>query len=192
MASIRRKSSDEEALNGEPNVDNKRSLVDVKESKNKRQRGSLSETDDEAANKPSARQKVESKSMEPTRRAVKLKTSTLYISGLHPRVTRLHLEKMMQKYGSIKRLSEKRTPTTYYAFCEFASIESAQRAMESLDGVPLLERRLIVKAAHEQSLTSQASHQLQKKSGTVASQRQQLEDKIALLKRKIKESESTH
>ena len=187
----------------EPHVDHKRSL-DFKGPERKRLRASRPEANDEPNSGSPTNRKPESEGRSLPSRQPKLKTSTLYISGLHPRVTRLHLEKMMQKYGTIKRLHTKETPTTYYAFCEFVSIDSAQRAMESLDGASLLQKRLIVKPAidhsnREHSSTPQHSQQSHKKADALASphrnidnQRQQLEDKIALLKRKIRGKDTHH
>lgn len=187
----------------EPHVDNKRSL-DLNGPERKRLRASRPETNDEPNRTSSTNRKPESDGRSLPTRQRHLKTSTLYISGLHPRVTRLHLEKMMQKYGTIKRLHTKETPTTYYAFCEFVSIESAQRAMENLDGASLLQKRLIVRPAQdhsnrEHSSISQHSQQSHQKADALASphrnidnQRQQLEDKIALLKRKIREKDTHH
>lgn len=124
-----------------------------------------------------------------------LKTSTLYIGNLHPKVAKIHLEKLMEKFGTIERLHTKVTSTSSFAFCEMKTIEEAQKAMESLDGITLLGKRLVVKPAHDSNqgpASSQQSGDPKSKptARTLQKQRQQVEAKIAQLKRKIGDTES--
>jgi RNA recognition motif-containing protein len=128
----------------------------------------------------------------------KLKTRTLYIGGLHPRVAKIHLEKLMQKFGTMDRLDVKITPTTHFAFCEYQSIAQAQAAMVALDGRMLLGKRLMVKPANAQSTNSTMQHAATSSTaGTALSspaninrEKQRVEDKIQQVRQKIEEAKA--
>jgi RNA recognition motif-containing protein len=138
--------------------------------------------------------KLETKALPvPTKCREILKTSTVFVAGLAPRVGRIHLEKLFQKYGSIERLEVKITATSKCCFCEFQSVEEAQKAMDNLDGRMLLNRRLIVKPAQERGEKSRHPTLLKDKGVATSSkdlrkQQQDLEKKIQKLKQKIKGS----
>jgi RNA recognition motif-containing protein len=124
-----------------------------------------------------------------------LKNSTLYIGNLHPKVAKIHLEKLMEKFGTIERLHTKVTSTSSFAFCEMKTIEEAQKAMASLDGITLLGKRLVVKPSHDSNqgpVSSQQSGDTKSKPNarTLQNQRQQLDAKIAQLKRKIGDTQA--
>jgi RNA recognition motif-containing protein len=128
----------------------------------------------------------------------KLKTSTLYIGGLHPRVAKIHLEKLMQKFGTMHRLDVKITPTNQFAFCEYQSIAQAQAAMVALDGRMLLGKRLMVKPANAQSTNPTMQHAATSSTaGTTSSapvninrEKQRVEDKIQQVRQKIEEAKA--
>jgi RNA recognition motif-containing protein len=126
-----------------------------------------------------------------------LKTSTLFIGGLHPRVAKIHLEKLFSKYGTIQRLDLKITSSSNYCFCQMQSIAQAQRAMEELDGRMLLNKRLVVKSSHGQSRHTNQSMQTpdqrstSNSDGSLQNQQRQIEDKIKKLKRKIDSNSSS-
>jgi len=71
---------------------------------------------------------------------------TVFIGGLHPRITQTHVEKMCMSHGTIVRLHliERKG----YAFCQYARPSEAAAAMQALDGRGLLGRRLLVRPAH--------------------------------------------
>jgi RNA recognition motif-containing protein len=140
--------------------------------------------------KDSPDKKLETKAL-PTKCREILKTSTVFVAGLAPRVARIHLEKLLQKYGSIERLEVKTTATSRCCFCEFQSVEEARKAMDNLDGRMLLNRRLIVKPAQERCQKSRHHTLLKDKDVATSSkdlrkQQQDLDGKIEKLKQKIK------
>mmetsp|Transcript_22195 Transcript_22195/g.46650 ORF Transcript_22195/g.46650 Transcript_22195/m.46650 type:complete len:89 (+) Transcript_22195:293-559(+) len=85
----------------------------------------------------------------------------------------------MQKPGS--------KPGSRYCFVEYESIESAQKAMDNLDGRMLLRKRLVVKPSHANPSDRSSS------AGSLpmnpAKERVLIDKKIAALKKKIKESQ---
>ena len=73
-------------------------------------------------------------------------TRTVYIGCMPPRLatSRLHVEKLMMRFGDIVRIS---MTDRGFAFCEFTKQEHAAAAIAGLDGRPLLGKRLAVKPA---------------------------------------------
>jgi RNA recognition motif-containing protein len=126
-----------------------------------------------------------------------LKTSTLFVGGLHPRIAKIHLEKLFSKYGTVERLDLKTTSTSHYCFCQMQSIAQAQKAMEELDGRMLLNKRLAVKPSHGQSKHTNQSMQTpdqrltNNSDGNLHNQQRQIEEKIKKLKRKIESNSSS-
>ena len=169
----------------------------------KRQRlyeeGATAVAEDEVRGEPDA---VNNESSEQKLKAARpqhesLKTSTLFVGGLHPRIAKIHLEKLFSKYGTIQRLDMKPTSTSNYCFCQLQSIAQAQRAMEELDGKMLLNKRLVVKPSHGQSRHASQNMQTPNErstgnsGGSLQNQQRQIEDKIKKLKRKINSSSSS-
>lgn len=145
---------------------------------------------------------VDNKSSEQNLKAARpqhesLKTSTLFVGGLHPRIAKIHLEKLFSKYGTIERLDFKTTSTSHYCFCQLQSIAQAQRAMGELNGRMLLNKRLVVKPAHGQSKYANQGMQTPDQRSTnnsgenLQNQQRQIEDKIRKLKRKIESNSSS-
>jgi RNA recognition motif-containing protein len=118
-------------------------------------------------------------------------TCTIYIGGLHPRVAQVHLEKLLQPYGTIRRLqlcvpkhqTASSSSNHHYAFCEYASIEQAQVAMNTLHGRTLLGKTLTVQPAKERS--SQGG--LLKRPATTSEKA--IESRIQAVKRKLLEKQ---
>lgn len=107
---------------------------------------------------------------QPQERNISCDTSSLFVGGLHPRISDLHLQKLFSPYGEIVRInivthnpssthstnshSKSAGATKYkaglqqskgYAFVEYKSIESARMAMSRVDGRQLLGRSLAVR-----------------------------------------------
>jgi len=87
-----------------------------------------------------------------------LRSNTLYVSNLHPRIVEPHLQKLFGSHGKIARLQVIRKPNlrnptlTYsFAFIEYESFVSAQSAIEKIHGQQLLGKQLIVKYANEKN-----------------------------------------
>ena len=80
-----------------------------------------------------------------------------------------------------------------YGFCEFAQHESAVEAIRQVDGQMLLKQRLVVKPAKQSSQAQHSGSGEQNDNTTNANnndksakrQKQELEDKIAQLKRRL-------
>ena len=115
-----------------------------------------------------------------TTATIRCNTSTIFVGGLHPRIGDIHLQKLFAPYGTIVRVHLVRhkpgaTPTQGnptakskaplkhafgsqqskgYAFVEYDTIESAQLAMERLDGKSLLGKNLVVRPSKKQSADS--------------------------------------
>jgi RNA recognition motif-containing protein len=110
-----------------------------------------------------------------------LQGKTIFVTGLAPRITKVHIEKLMSKFGTAVRIDFK-DGTSYdggggsfsgsgynrkggggggggkrYCFVEFSIREDAQRAMDSLNGKMLSGLKLVVQPAHERQ-TQSSSH----------------------------------
>uniref|UniRef100_A0A7S2PNA3 RRM domain-containing protein n=1 Tax=Leptocylindrus danicus TaxID=163516 RepID=A0A7S2PNA3_9STRA len=144
-------------------------------------------------------------------------TTTLYVGSLHPRVLEVHLQKLFEPFGIVKRcyLKTRAQPTatasTYggqhntaadripqnYAFVEMESISSARRAMMKLNGRELLRKTLVVRPANQQKQYQQQSGGSSGSNGcsreksppksSIKHEKKELEDKISSLKRAIEE-----
>eukprot|EP00536_Pseudo-nitzschia_multiseries_P002772 jgi/Psemu1/283954/fgenesh1_pg.38_\ len=121
-------------------------------------------------------------------------SKSLFVTGFSPAINKMHVEKLFSKFGRPERITDfiqkpGSTPGSRYCFVEYDSIESAQKAMDNLDGRMLLRKRLVVKP----SLGDPGSRS---SSGTKASvamhpakERVLIDKKIAALKKKIQESQ---
>jgi RNA recognition motif-containing protein len=65
--------------------------------------------------------------------------ATVYIGGLHQKITKTHVERLMKPYGEILGLRLIKG----YAFCDYASEQQAKAAREYLNDRMLLGRRLV-------------------------------------------------
>lgn len=87
------------------------------------------------------------------------RTSTLFVGGLHRRITDAHLHKLFQPYGNVVRIYQvmHKDPGPLqglpkgYAFVEYDSVQSAADAIAKLNGRRLLNRTIAVKPAHQKS-----------------------------------------
>jgi RNA recognition motif-containing protein len=126
----------------------------------------------------------------------RLTSSTIFVAGLAPALSRIHIEKLFSKFGKIDRLDIKTSKTgSRYCFVEFDSIENAQKALDNLNGRALLHMRLIVQPAHERSEggqhhpnTSHSSSLLSSCHNNPARERKLLDRKIEELRNKIKKT----
>jgi len=128
------------------------------------------------------------------------KTGTLFVGGLHPRVADVHLQKLFQPYGTVQRVFQCRHPGNDqpkgFGFVDYESIESAQLAMERLNGRVLLGRTLRVRPATQKSepLTSSSSGILTTAIPTdlrsVQKQKSNIEIRIEAVKRAIQEKKA--
>jgi len=119
-------------------------------------------------------------------------SSSLFVVGFNHAINKNHVERLFAKVGRVERVSGFMTTQNSqrrYCFVELDSIESAQKAMDKLNGRMLLRERLIVQPA-----TSNGESTTTKRIATVkmnpAKERILLDQKIIALKKKIKESQS--
>lgn len=127
---------------------------------------------------------------------------TIFIGGLHPRIVEAHLEKMCMPYGSIQRLHLMQRKG--YAFCQYATPEQAEAAMQALDGRGLLGRRLMVRPAHNDQQHNNSSNPNNRGASTTATgsaaaetssanpekERERIEARIQAVKRKLQEAQT--
>ena len=121
-----------------------------------------------------------------------LATSTsLFVTGLAHAINKRHIEKLFKKFGTTKRISDfmtsqKSSFSSRYCFVEYESIENAQKAMDNLHGRSLLAKRLVILPAHANTddNTRKPAAPLNPKKERIL-----IDQKIAALKKKIKESQ---
>lgn len=117
--------------------------------------------------------------------------TTVYIGGLHPRVQRPHLEKLLSKFGTMERLHILETKGV--AFCTFSTKPQAQAAISSLHEKTLLGKALRVQFAKQQASIreQQATRWTRPKRANNNNNNKatSLDDRIRALKRKFNEKE---
>jgi RNA recognition motif-containing protein len=129
----------------------------------------------------------------------RLTSKTVFVTGLAPALSRIHIEKLFSKFGIVDRLDIKTSKTgSRYCFVEMDDVEHAQSALDNLNGRTLLHTRLVVQPAHERSVSGQPHHintsnPSQYTSSSLfnndpAKERKMLDRKIEDLKRKIKQA----
>ena len=146
-----------------------------------------------------------------------LQGKTIFVTGLAPRITKLHIEKLMSKFGTAVRIDFKEggshgggyngNRNNYgansgggkrYCFVEFSIREDAQQAMDNLNGKMLSGLRLVVQPAHERQSTSSSSTNNQfSASGeqgsncgmSIHKEKKMIDRKIEDLRRKIMEKQ---
>jgi len=124
-----------------------------------------------------------------------LATSTsLFVTGLAHAINKTHIERLFSKFGTTERISEfmtsqKSTSSARYCFVEYDSIESAQKAMDSLNGRTLLHKRLVVLPAHTRTDDDSSSGRKINVRLNPKKERILIDKKIEALKKKIKESQ---
>ena len=123
-----------------------------------------------------------------------LATSTsLFVTGFAHSINKSHVERLFSKFGTTERISEfmtskKSTSNSRYCFVEYDSIENAQKALDNLNGRTLLRKRLVVLPAHahtdDNSLSVRKTAPLNPRKERIL-----IDQKIAAIKKKIKESQ---
>lgn len=116
--------------------------------------------------------------------------TTVYISGMpHKYCTDAVIEKIMSPYGTIRRCSVHHTPAKLYAFCEFAELQEAMAAIRAVHGRRLGGQSLVVRRAYRDNSVTAVGPPVVPGSfihpGNPKRQRQQLDSKIAAIKRKL-------
>ena len=107
----------------------------------------------------------------------------IYVGNLHPRVVKVHLEKLLQSYGTVVDIRLCYHPNGHprgFAFCEFSAPQEADAAIEALHGRSLLSKLLVVQGAHPR----EAVHSQTQSSGGEMN-KQQIHDKIEKLKKAL-------
>jgi len=120
-------------------------------------------------------------------------SGSLFVTGFAHAINKTHVERLFSKFGTTERISDfmtsqRSTSSSRYCFVEYDSIESAQKAMDNLNGRTLLHKRLVVLPAHgnaDDPGKKTAAAPLNPKKERVL-----IDQKIAALKKKIKESQS--
>jgi RNA recognition motif-containing protein len=146
----------------------------------------------------------------------------IFIGNLHPRVSKAHLEKLLQPYWSSSSSSSSTTTIMDirlcfhpngqprgFAFCEFPTSHDAQAAIHALHGRTLLSRTLIVQEASpagnntKNNMTTTSHNQYYNHAGRGGTRdsagasvttprremkREEINDKIAKLKRALQEN----
>jgi len=124
-----------------------------------------------------------------------LATSTsIFVTGFAHAINKTHVDRLFSKFGTTERISEfmtsqKSTSSSRYCFIEYDSIENAQKAMDNLNGRTLLRKRLVVLPAHANTDVNSSSA---RKTMPLNPKKERIliDQKIAALKKKIKESQS--
>jgi len=119
-------------------------------------------------------------------------SGSLFVAGFAHAINKTHIEKLFSKFGRPKRISDFMTgqkSDAKFCFVELDSTEAAQKAIDSLHMRMLLNKRLVVQPATNKddssSSTRTAAVQM-----SPAKERILIDQKIAALKKKIKESQS--
>jgi RNA recognition motif-containing protein len=113
----------------------------------------------------------------------KLGSKRIYVGNLHPRVAKVHLEKLLQSYGTvvdIRLCYHTNGHPRGFAFCEFSAPQEADAAIQALHGRSLLSKLLVVQGAHPR----EAAHSQTQSSGGEMN-KQQIHDKIERLKKAL-------
>ena len=138
-------------------------------------------------------QKEEGRSASVQQRRTIATSTSLFVTGFANAINKTHVERLFNKFGRTNRISDFMTSqksTSRYCFVEYDSIESAQKAMDNLNGRTLLHKRLVVLPAHANSDDNSSSRKTAAVSMNPKKERILLDQKIAALKKKIKESQS--
>jgi RNA recognition motif-containing protein len=115
-------------------------------------------------------------------------SNTLFMTGISSSLSKLHIEKLFGKFGNVQRVDIKTSKTgAIFCFCEMDSIESAQKAMDNLNGRMLLRKQLVVQPAHER-IGNSRHVQVSSTHTNPIRERRMLDRKIEELKQKINQS----
>lgn len=121
-----------------------------------------------------------------TTRTTSSGSSKVYVGNLHLRVQQVHLEKLLQPYGTVVNIhvcyAKETGRPKGYAFCQFANARQASAAMAALHGRKLLGKSLVVQSAKPEGAATKTPAS-GKKTG---SDSQKLADKIEKLKKALK------
>lgn len=115
-------------------------------------------------------------------------TKKLFVANLHHRVAKVHLEKLLQPYGTIIDLQLAVNKSTGqprgYAFCEYATLKEATAAISALHGRTLLGRNLVVQCSKPKN----AARIHDASTGPSTVDRGKLDAKIRKLRKALNES----
>ena len=168
--------------------DNKKSINDDKTnsgSKNVAERSrnsSSSSSNDQGTKQPRVHQQ---------RRSIAT-SGSLFVAGFAHQINKTHIEKLFSKFGRPKRISDFMTgqkSDAKFCFVELDSTENAQKAIDSLHMRMLLNKRLVVQPATNKDDSSSSTRSVAVQMSP-AKERILIDQKIAALKKKIKESQS--
>ena len=125
----------------------------------------------------------------------------LYVGNLHPRVTQVHLESLLNARSlAVQRIQfiSNANHQGSHAFCfvTLPSIADATRAIQLLHGRKLMGRSLVVQPAHEQQQHQSAGERGSRISSSSSllpgggrKERRQLDDQIAAIRQKLQEKD---
>lgn len=145
-------------------------------------------------NDEAKQQKEEDRSASVQQRRTIATSTSLFVTGFANAINKTHVERLFNKFGRTNRISDfmtsqKSTSNSRYCFVEYDSIESAQKAMDNLNGRTLLHKRLVVLPAHANTDDNSSSRKTAAVSMNPKKERILLDQKIAALKKKIQESQ---
>lgn len=145
-------------------------------------------------NDEAKQQKQESRSSSVQQRRTTATSASLFVTGFANAINKTHVERLFSKFGRTERISDfmtsqKSTSNSRYCFVDYDSIESAQKAMDNLNGRTLLHRRLVVLPAHANTDDNSSSRKTAAVSMNPKQERIRLDQKIAALKEKLKKSQ---
>ena len=145
-------------------------------------------------NDEAKQQKPENRSVSTQQRRTIATSTSLFVTGFANAINKTHVERLFSKFGRTERISDfmtsqKATSNSRYCFVEYDSIESAQKAMDNLNGRTLLHKRLVVLPAHANTDDNSSSRKTAAVSMNPEKERILLDQKIAALKAKLKKSQ---
>mmetsp|Transcript_22848 Transcript_22848/g.48600 ORF Transcript_22848/g.48600 Transcript_22848/m.48600 type:complete len:188 (-) Transcript_22848:395-958(-) len=118
-------------------------------------------------------------------------SKSLFVTGFAHAINKTHVERLFSKFGKPDRISDFMTSqksSSRYCFVEYGTIEEAQKAMDKLHGRTLLHKRLVVLPAHANNNEDSSARKTAPVNMNPAKERALIDQKIAALKKKIKES----
>jgi len=128
------------------------------------------------------------------------RTDTVYIGGLpHHYCTEPVIQKIFAPHGTIARINviTPRSGDSHnkcFAFCQFATVEQASKAIAAVNGRLLGGRKLVVRPAHQNKQQAALTSLLLSSTSTAAStsprrQQQQLDSRIEAIQKKLRQKE---
>jgi len=117
-------------------------------------------------------------------------SNKIYVGNIHARVQQVHLEKLLQPYGTVVHVhvcyhKDSGHPRGY-AFCQFANARQATAAIAALHGRKLLGKLLVVQSAKQEGTTTSTSASAKGSTTSKQTDHQKLTAKIEKLKQALK------